>query len=74
MTHKRDLKGEVISLLHCGAMGTRKKRPEPIHSTDSRGRAPTYAEVLEAARRARKHIEETWPAWKRALSQAEPDR
>jgi hypothetical protein len=33
-----------------------------------KGRAPTYAEVLEAARRAARDIEENWPEWKRALS------
>jgi hypothetical protein len=37
-------------------------------------RAPTYEEVLASARRAREHIEREWPAWKRALSEPEPER
>ncbi len=31
-------------------------------------RAPTYAEVMEAARRAAQEIAQEWPEWKRALS------
>ncbi len=36
------------------------------------GKAPTYEEVLAAARRAAERIEREWPDWKRALS--EPER
>jgi hypothetical protein len=36
------------------------------------GKAPTYEEVLAAARRAAARIEREWPEWKRALS--EPQR
>lgn len=46
----------------CGACGGR----------DVTGRAPTYEEVLAAARRAAEEIEREWPAWKRALSQPRP--
>lgn len=34
-------------------------------------RAPTYAEVMEAARRAAQEIAQEWPEWKRALSRRE---
>lgn len=37
-------------------------------------RAPTYEEVLATARRAREEIERDWPAWKRALVEAERPR
>lgn len=36
------------------------------------GKAPTYEEVLAAARRAAERIDREWPEWKRALS--EPTR
>lgn len=38
------------------------------------GKAPTYEEVLAAARRAAQHIEREWPEWKRALSEPERPR
>lgn len=37
-------------------------------------RAPTYEEVLACARRAAEHIEREWPAWKRALLEADRPR
>lgn len=37
-------------------------------------RAPTYEEVLACARRTAAKIEREWPAWKRALVEAERPR
>jgi hypothetical protein len=40
-------------------------------ATTKTDRAPTYAEVLETAKRASAEIEATWPEWKKAWSRPE---